>query len=54
MKFQCHGDDCENNVGIFKYFFGPALCIDCEIELLKLRIKELKVKKKIQVKRGLR
>lgn len=57
MKFQCHGKDkkgkdCENSVGILHYFFKGALCIDCEIELLQLRIHELKVKKKIQNKRG--
>lgn len=57
MSFRCHGMDkkgnkCENSVGLFHYFFGSALCIDCEIELLQLRIHELKVKKKIQNKRG--
>lgn len=56
MKFICHGLDdkgnnCENSVGFFKYYFGPALCIDCEIELLQFRIQELKLKKKIQNKR---
>lgn len=57
LNFRCHGVDkkgnnCENSVGLFHYFFGSALCIDCEIELLQLRIHELKVKKKIQNKRG--
>ena len=57
MKFQCHGKDnkgkdCENSIGILHYFLGSALCIDCEIELLQLRIHELKLKKKIQVKKG--
>lgn len=57
MKFQCHGKDkkgknCENSIGPFHYFFRSALCIDCEIELLQIRIRELKVKKEIQNKRG--
>lgn len=57
MSFRCHGKDkkgkdCKNSVGIFHYFFGSALCIDCEIELLQLRIRELKVKREIQNKRG--
>lgn len=52
MKYQCHGEDCDNSIGFFHYFLGSALCIDCEIELLQLRIKELKVKKEIQNKKG--
>jgi len=45
LNFRCHGVDkkgnkCENLVGLFHYFFGSALCIDCEIELLQLRMGE--------------
>ena len=53
MKFRCHGKDvkgkdCPASIGLFEYMFGSAMCIDCQIELYKLRIRELKAKKKVQ------
>lgn len=53
MKYKCHGQDnkgkgCENSIGFMKHIFGPGLCIDCEIDLLKLKIKQLKIKKEIE------
>lgn len=53
MAFRCHGKDvtgkdCPNSIGIREYMFGSAMCIDCEIELHKLLIRELKAKKKVQ------
>lgn len=53
MPFRCHGKDaigkdCPNSIGILEYMFGSAMCIDCQIEMLRLRIKELKAKKKVQ------
>ena len=53
MKFKCHGKndkgkDCPNSIGILDYIFGAAMCLDCQIKMLQLRIKELKAKKKVQ------
>lgn len=53
MKFRCHGKDnkgkdCPASIGILEYMFGSAMCIDCQIEMLKLRMEELKAKKKVQ------
>lgn len=59
MKFRCHGKDvngkdCPNSVGVLDYMFGSAMCLDCQIDLLKLRIKELKAKKNVQEFKRLR
>lgn len=53
MKFRCHGKDakgkdCPNSIGILDYMFGAAMCIDCQIEMHRLQIRELKAKKKVQ------
>ena len=53
MRFKCHGKDvkgkaCTNSIGFLDYMFGAAMCIDCQIEMLKLRTEELKAKKKVQ------
>ena len=50
---KCHGKDvigkdCPNSVGVLDYMFGKAMCIDCQIALHRLQIKELKAKKRIR------
>ena len=48
MSWQCHGEDCDRQIGFVRYFMGSALCLECEVVLLKMRIEELRVKIRIR------
>jgi hypothetical protein len=48
--FKCHGIDdkgkqCENSVGIMRHFF-KGVCLECEIEIMEMRLKEMKLRLK--------